>query len=243
MIDFHAHVLPGLDDGPRTIKKAIALVGQAQAAGVTAIVASPHAFNGLHHNTRDTVVSAVERLRDHVTAAGLPVEIVPGMEIHLTPDVLANLRAGRAMGINDSRYLLLEFPAIEIPRYAESILFELRIAGYVPVINHPERNLAIQRRPAILENWVASGCLGVATAGSLLGWFGRTARRTAERFVRDGLIHAIVSDAHDGAGRAYGPQVAEVIRSTPTAASNLPGAVNQNWPGQGRGMGGEERCR
>jgi protein-tyrosine phosphatase len=228
MVDLHAHVLPGLDDGPRTMEEAVILVGEAVAAGITTIVASPHAFNGLYRNPSEVVRSAVVALRASLVAAGHQVRVLPGMEIFPTPDLPADLAGGRAMGMNDSKYVLLELPSLLLPRYLETVLFTLRVDGYVPVINHPERNVVIQRTPSVFAGWVRDGgCLGAVTGASLRGWFGRRVQSCAERLVGEGLIHAVVSDAHPGVGREYGPAMAEVMRNTNVVVSGLFRAVEE----------------
>ncbi len=220
LIDLHAHILPGLDDGPATMVEALELVKQAERIGVGTIVASPHAFDGVHENTREKVLEATAALTRALTDAGSRVRVLPGMELYLGPDLPEALRVGTAMGLNDSKNVLVELPGIAVQRYVDTLLFQLTLAGYIPVINHPERSPLVQRSLQVYENWVHIGCLGLVTAPSLLGLFGPSTQRTAELLLRRGLAHGVASDVHrlsgttggPGArGRSYSPEVVAAL--------------------------------
>lgn len=197
MIDLHAHVLPGLDDGPPDLPAALALLRAMADEGITTVVASPHCDPDRYPTTAPQVLAAVELLTREAGAAGLAMRILPGMELTLTPDLVARLRSGTALAIAGTRYVCVELPHLQFPRYAEAGLFALMAAGYRPVLNHPERNRGIQERPERFERLAEQGVLGLVTAGSLLGRFGPAAQELAETFVAAGLAPLVATDAHD----------------------------------------------
>ncbi|MGE5599732.1 MAG: CpsB/CapC family capsule biosynthesis tyrosine phosphatase, partial [Bacteroidota bacterium] len=110
MIDIHAHILPGFDDGAGTMAEAVEMARQASANGIATVVATPHILDPLRPH-RDKILSTVTDLRAALRAAGIAVEILPGAEIHIEPEVARAVRDGAAMTIGDAgRHLLLELP-------------------------------------------------------------------------------------------------------------------------------------
>lgn len=197
MLDMHCHILPGIDDGARTWEDSLAMARAAAAAGVTHLVATPHYMEGTYENFRAQVLERVDQLRERLAGADIPLEVFPGTEAYLSPDLPARVRAGEVMTVNDGgRHLLVELPYVEVPSWAEDVLFQLQVQGVTPVIAHPERNRDLQRNPALLARWVERGVLAQLDAGSPAGRYGRAAREAAARFLARRLIHMAGSDAH-----------------------------------------------
>lgn len=208
MVDLHTHLLPGLDDGPEDIDESLRMCELYVAQGVETVVATPHMGDHALACTPADVRRGVESLSRACRRRGLALEILAGGEVRLPPDLLGALSSGSVLTIADTgRHLLLEFPAQRVPRI-EDLIFRLRVQGVTPVIAHPELHpVFAPRRSSALADLVEQGCLGQVTGGSLLGRFGRAARRAAERFVTCGLAHVVASDAHSSCGRRpdFGP--------------------------------------
>ena len=124
-----------------------------------------------------------------------------------TPELGAQLRDGRALTLNDSRYFLLEPPHHVLPPRLEDHVFGLQAAGFVPILTHPERLTWLDQHYDLAKRLVYSGVLMQITAGSLTGRFGRRARYWAERMLDEGFCHLLATDAHDPVQRA--PLLAE----------------------------------
>ncbi|WP_251944814.1 CpsB/CapC family capsule biosynthesis tyrosine phosphatase [Latilactobacillus sakei] len=107
-----------------------------------------------------------------------------------------------------NRYLMLELPHGEVPEYTNQMIFELQAAGITPVIVHPERNHGIQKKPELLYDFVASGCLTQITASSYLGVFGSEVEDFTQRIIDAGLGFVFASDAHNLKGRNFRMQKA-----------------------------------
>lgn len=202
MIDLHAHVLPGLDDGPANLADSLALLRTMAAQGIRTVVAAVHALDGTYNVTRDALLRGCELLRLVLEREGLALEVLPSMELFLGFELLGAVRRGQVVGLNHTDYLVVELPAREYPAYTERALFELLMAGYRPILNHPERNRAIQRDPERLYRLHESGVQAMVTASSLLGHFGTAAQVLSEAFLSDGVANLVVSDAHNLRGRA-----------------------------------------
>lgn len=215
IIDIHAHILPGLDDGPRTMDEALRMCELSVEQGVTVVVATPHMCDPRYPVTSEAVRTGVGELSQACRERGLDLQILPGAEVRLRPDLLNILQAGEALTLADSgRYFFMELPPDIVPSI-DGLVFELEVEGITPILSHPERNHDFCRKPERLTGLVDRGCVVQITGDSLLGRFGRAARRAAERFLKDGLVHVVASDAHSAGDRlpALG-RVADLLGSS-----------------------------
>ncbi|MBY6242786.1 tyrosine-protein phosphatase [Methylosinus sp. Sm6] len=200
MIDLHSHFLPGVDDGAADLATALDMARMAVADGVTIQACTPHILPGLYHNTGPEIRLAIRALQDQLDQNDIPLTLVSGADVHLAPDLVEGLRSGRVLSIADTRYVLVEPPHHVAPLRLVESFFSLLLAGYVPVLTHPERLSWIGSHYASIEKLYQSGVLMQLTAGSLVGAFGRAPRYWAERMLDEGRAHILASDAH-GVGR------------------------------------------
>lgn len=204
MIDLHSHILPGLDDGARTIEEARALARLAASEGITAIAATPHVRTD--YPTRPEVMEErVGELRRDFAERAIPVEVLHGGEIDL--DMLTTLDDGelrRFTLAQSGRYLLLEFPYSGWPAGLEETVHGLGLRGFVALMAHPERNADVQAAPERLADLVRAGVLVQITAASLDGRLGRSSREAALQLLALRLAHVLASDAHTPDVRAAG---------------------------------------
>ncbi len=200
MIDLHAHILPGVDDGVKNDAEAVKAARQASAFGVDSIVATPHVIPGVFVNNRSGILEAVARLQGVLDNQEVAVRVFPGAEYYVEPDLPKKLAQGELLTVNDrGQHVLVELPMQNVPAYVDQVLFDLLVRGVTPVLAHPERNRELVDDPGKLYRLVQKGILVQVTAGSLLGMFGREARTAAEFFVRQRWVHFLASDLH-GAG-------------------------------------------
>jgi protein-tyrosine phosphatase len=198
MVDLHCHILPGLDDGAKTMEESLAMAETAIADGITHVVATPHSNNSYLFD-----YAQVEKLRDELQARiGDRLKLASGCDFHLDAENLAALHAdARQFCINQRDYLLVEFNEFSIPPAMDQALHEIQLAGLHPIITHPERNAILRAQPARLAQWIRQGCYAQVTAGSLTGVFGPGAVEDGLRWIKQGLIHFVSSDAHNTRGR------------------------------------------
>jgi protein-tyrosine phosphatase len=200
MIDLHCHVLPGIDDGAHSLEQAVEMCRLAAAAGCEALVATPHQRKGDWWNCDRQALAALRgRLQE---AVGPAPRILGGGEIRVDSRLLAEMLALREddahgpLPLAGSRYLLLEFGGEAGLPEAADLVHELAVAGWRPVLAHPEL-IHWLADPAAVAHLVSLGALAQVTAMSLTGDFGRRAQADASRLVELGLAHFVASDAHD----------------------------------------------
>jgi protein-tyrosine phosphatase len=207
MIDLHSHLLPGIDDGSKDLAMSLAMARAAAADGILTMACTPHILPGIYNNSGPAIRKAVARLADSVAEAGIPISIVTGADVHIAPDLNVQLRDGRALTLNNSRYFLLEPPHHVLPPRLEDLIFGLQAAGYVPILTHPERLSWVEGHYDLIGRLVSSSVLMQITAGSVMGRFGRRPRYWAERMLDEGLCHLLATDAHNTEQRA--PRMAD----------------------------------
>jgi protein-tyrosine phosphatase len=200
MIDLHCHILPGVDDGPRTLDEALEVARLCVQDGITDVVATPHCHRFLRLLRAD-ILPHVARFNAELARAGVPLAVWPGSEIQLT-DVAA-YRRDYTRGLychlgDDPAFTLLEFPWPEklYPAEAPNQVRWLREQGTTPIVAHPERHGYFRDDPGRLRALVEAGAWLQITVDSLLGNHGEEAREAGE-----GLLHVypevvLASDAH-----------------------------------------------
>jgi len=196
MIDIHCHILPYIDDGADSWKTSLKMCQQASEDGVKTIVATPHTLNGIYENHPQAIEEKVKILNQKLKENNIPLQVLPGSEVRLSADIIEKIKKQEIMTINKTKYLLLEFPADQIPHQVEEILFRIQIMDIIPILSHVERNLEFQRKPDLLSTLIQKGALAQLTAASLCGVFGSKTRKLAQELLANDLIYCIVSDAH-----------------------------------------------
>jgi len=198
MIDIHSHILPRIDDGPKNIGETAEMLSLAAADGITDIVATPHA-NLRYSFDRGAVESMINSVREKLS---------PGLTIHCGCHFRADLYNVRDAIKNPTRYVIDRTPylLVGLPQFfnvkaLDKILNELKAAGLIPIISNPERHAILQGRPELLNTWIEHRYLVQITAQSILGRFGRSAKRTSTLILESGLAHFVASDAHDPESR------------------------------------------
>ncbi|MBN8235131.1 tyrosine protein phosphatase [Halobacillus kuroshimensis] len=204
MIDIHSHILPGVDDGAQTIEESIQMAEAAVADGITTIVATPHHKNGAYDNYKHDILIQVAELNRTFQEQGIDLEVLPGQENRIYGEMVQGLEVDEILAIDDkTKYVLVEFPSSSVPRYAEQLFFDLQVAGYSPVIVHPERNKQLIENPDLLYSFVKKGAYTQVTAGSLCGHFGKKIKKFSEQLLEANLAHLVASDAHNTKTRGF----------------------------------------
>ncbi|WP_087974153.1 tyrosine-protein phosphatase [Oceanobacillus rekensis] len=203
MIDIHSHILPGIDDGAKTEEDSIEMAKAAVAQGITAIIATPHHKNGKYENDRNSIVNHVAILNKLFNNENIPLEVLPGQETRINGEMIEDIQNESLLSLNHSKYIFVEFPSGQVPRFATQMLFDIQVAGYTPIIVHPERNQELIEHPSKLYEFVKKGALTQITAASLIGKFGKNIQKFTDQLVAANLTHFIASDAHNTTTRGF----------------------------------------
>jgi protein-tyrosine phosphatase len=200
-VDIHCHLLPGLDDGAATAEEALAMAEMAVADGVGTIIATTHQLGNFAKNSGAMIRAAATRFQQLLDQRRIPLRVLPGADVRIEPDLVRKIRSGEVLTLGDRRrHVLLELPHdVYVP--LDRLLTELKSAGLVGILSHPERNRGILNQPGVLRPLVEHGCLLQVTGASLTGTFGESIQMFSESLLEQGLVHFVSTDAHGTKGR------------------------------------------
>lgn len=206
MVDIHNHILWGIDDGAKNPKDTLEMAKSALKNGITHVIATPHHNDGTYMNSASKILSRVKEADNLFKKNNIDLVILPGMEIHLNGEISKDLEAIEEILLplaRDTNFLLIELPYDHVPRYTETLFFDIQLKGYIPIIAHPERNIEIRDNPNIIYELVKKGALTQVTAASVVGMFGDTLQKNAVKLIKHNLVHFIASDAHNVNKRGF----------------------------------------
>ena len=193
MIDFHSHILPGIDDGAKNLEQSIAMVNEAKKVGFTKIISTSHYMENYYECNEKNRKELLEQVQKNVNG----IELCLGNEIYITNNLIELLQNGQASSINGTKYVLFEFPLINTrPMNDKEVIYRLVENGYIPIIAHPERYPFIQENPDYLYELEEMGALFQANYGSIIGMYGLKAKKTLKILLKNNLISFFGSDAH-----------------------------------------------
>ncbi len=194
MVDIHSHILPEVDDGPKSWDVSVEMCRRAAADGITHMVATPHA-NERYAYDREKLQGTVARLQEQVGSA---LKIGLGCDFHLSYDNIQDAIANpKRYVINDTRYLLVEFSNYSVPQTTSDSFYHLGNAGMTPIITHPERNPILRENLQRVVEWAEQGCVVQVTGSALTGFWGERSQRAALWLLERQAVHVLASDAHD----------------------------------------------
>ena len=194
VVDIHSHILPEVDDGPKTWDMCVAMCRTAAADGITHMVATPHA-NDRYHYDREYLQGLLTHLQELV---GDAPQLILGCDFHLSYDNLQDAMVHPSRyTIGNTRYLLVEFSNYGIPQQTTDSLLKLGDCGLTPIITHPERNPILRESPQRVVEWAEQGCVVQLTGSALTGFWGDRTQRAAEWLLERQAVHVLATDAHD----------------------------------------------
>lgn len=202
MYDIHSHILPGVDDGAVDIEDSIEICRASAAFGVKTIAATPHFIEGETTIKKADYFKILNALKDALSISSIKINIVSGMEVYFTPNIVELIKNEDIITLNDKKYVLIEFPLFDsIPSYTDNVLFELQLAGYKPIIAHPERCRCFASNLNLVYRLIEKGSLMQINSGSLAGSFGSSAKSSADSLLKHNMVHSVASDNHSSKNR------------------------------------------
>lgn len=190
MKDLHSHLLYGIDDGSISKEESIELLNKLYDAGVNEMVLTPHYIIGSNYSCNNINKSKLLKELQKETK----VKLYMGNEVFIDNNIISNIENNNISTINNSRYILIEFPLNEKLYYDEEILFELRQKDLVPIIAHPERYSYYDISD--FEKFINQGCLLQGNITSLSLKYGSKVKKRLEKLLKNKLIHVMGTDTH-----------------------------------------------
>ena len=194
-VDFHSHLLPGIDDGCQTMEETLDNIEELKKQGIKRIITTPHIFNELYPNTPEIIRGKLNEVRKALRENKIDVEIEATAEYYLDEWFIKNYKTMELLTIK-GKYLLVETNYIDRPYFLEQILFDLQTSGYRVIFAHPERyNYLIQDFRQFHELF-DTGILFQCNLLSFTGYYSPRVQKAAEYLLKHKMIHMVGSDTH-----------------------------------------------
>lgn len=204
MVDLHCHLLPGIDDGSKSMEISLRMAREATENGVTHALLTPHHMNGHYVNHKQDVIRRTKEFQEQINSHNIPLTVFPGQEVRINGQLLEALDKDDILFADTAgKYMMLEFPDDDVPHYTNQMIFDLQQRGITPVIVHPERNTKIMAKPDLIYHLLEKGCLSQITASSYIGTFGKKVENFSRQLIEAGQGYVFASDAHNLPGRKY----------------------------------------
>lgn len=201
MIDIHCHILPEVDDGSKSLEESIEMARIAESEGIKTIVNTSHYHFDFKYKKGEELKTILEEFNQKLKQENIEVEVILGNELYYTEDLIGKLENLDFYTINESNYLLIEFPPTNVPKNLTDVIYEIKLIGYTPILAHVERYPAIQENPNIIYDAIKEGALIQINASSILGKNGPDAEDTCEILLKNNMVHVVGTDAHSSTRR------------------------------------------
>lgn len=191
-IDIHSHILPGIDDGAKTVGESLELISEMKKIGFSKIIATPHTYPGLYENTNMSIKKSFDKISDKKP---VDIKIEYASEYMINDKIIEKARNKNLLCIKDN-YVLIEMSFISEPIGLYEIIYEMKINGYIPILAHPERYLFVNDLKTYF-NLKKRGCLFQANLLSTADYYGVYIRKKLEKLIRNNMIDFVGSDIHN----------------------------------------------
>jgi protein-tyrosine phosphatase len=194
-VDIHSHVLPGIDDGAKTIEDSKFLLENMIEFGFSKVITSPHTIENIWNNTPETISKSLQFTKENLSELTGKVELKAASE-YIMDDYFASLfEDGKLLTLKDN-YVLVEMSYINPPIQLYDYIFKLQVAGYIPVLAHPERYVFYHSDVSNYAKLKKAGCYFQMNLLSATGYYGKEVAKIADQLLKNDMIDFVGSDFH-----------------------------------------------
>ncbi len=194
-VDLHCHYVAGIDDGARDESEGLGMLRALRDIGFERVIATPHMRPGMFDNDKTALERAFEAMRPSLEVDAVPATALAS-EHYFDDQVFSRILRGEGLPYPGSKAILLEFYGEAFPPMLDRCFAQLRRAGLLPVIAHPERYRFLWRSLDALERLIDGGAAALLDTAALIGKYGTRPQAAAEAILERGFYHAACSDAH-----------------------------------------------
>ena len=197
MIDIHSHLIYGVDDGSKDIETSIDILDNLSKNGVTDIILTPHYITDTNYvsSKMDNIKKLIE-LKTEVKKQGININLYIGNEIYIDPNILELIKENKMCTINNTEYILVELPMSGNYQDYQEIFENLIRIGFKVILAHPERYVAFQKDLNRIDEMVNMGILLQCNIDSILGYYGKSAKKTIKYILKNKLVSFVGTDIH-----------------------------------------------
>ncbi|MDQ1167119.1 tyrosine-protein phosphatase [Flavobacterium sp. SORGH_AS_0622] len=194
-VDIHSHLIPGIDDGAKSPAKSIELTKSFQKLGISQIITTPHISHYVWNNSSEIIQSKLQETQNALEENQIKIPFKAAAEYFMDDWFERHFRTEKLLTLKDN-YVLVEMSYINAPVQLYKILFDLQVAGYIPVLAHPERYLFYHKNFNEYDKLKKAGCKFQLNLLSVVGYYGSEISKTAEQLLKKGMYDFAGTDVH-----------------------------------------------
>jgi len=194
-VDMHSHLIPGIDDGSKSMDETIAMLAKFESLGYRKVITTPHIMNEVYPNTPEIILAGLENVRSTAKQLKLNIEIEAAAEYYFDESLVEKTKNKSLLSFGDN-YVLVEFAFQSEPQFEDQLFFEMQMAKYKPVLAHFERYLYFLGSVDKAREYREKGVNIQMNLNSLSGNYGPDIKKQAERLIDEGLVDFVGTDCH-----------------------------------------------
>jgi len=195
--DIHSHLLPGIDDGVKTVEESLEVIKHLISLGFKKLITTPHIMSDYYKNTPDIIRGKLDEIRVALKSANIEVEIEAAAEYYLDENFYKKIIDNEEILTFGDNYVLFETSFTVEPLLLKEAVFRLNSSGYKPVFAHPERYQYLQEKKKLLDELIDQGLLFQINALSLTSYYSKQVQKSAEELIKRNAVAFIGSDCHN----------------------------------------------
>ncbi len=196
-VDMHSHLIPGIDDGSKTMEESLGLIRRLEGYGLRKIITTPHIMSEYYRNTPEIIRMGLEDLRRALKSEGISIEVEVAAEYYMDEIFLDRIKNGEEILTFGDQYILVETGFINKPQMLLETIFQLEMAGFKPILAHPERYQYLITDKKLLEELVDRKIMFQVNLLSLTGFYSKQVKDFAEMLLEKGLVRFFGTDCHN----------------------------------------------
>jgi tyrosine-protein phosphatase YwqE len=194
--DMHSHLLPGIDDGLRTLEESVSFIGELYNIGYRKLICTPHIISDIYPNSPETIMPKLKLVKDAIKKEGIDMVIEAAAEYMVDMDMEKHITENKPLLTFGKDLILIEMSFVAPSANIEQVIFQLRLKGIRPVLAHPERYAYYHNDFEKYTHYLDLGCLLQVNLLSLLGYYGKPTKVVAEKLVKHGMVDLLGTDVH-----------------------------------------------
>lgn len=196
-VDMHSHLIPGIDDGSQSLEESVALIKRMEGYGLKKLIITPHVMTEFYKNTPEIIHAGLDTLKSALAEANIVIELGAAAEYYLDEIFLEKINAGQKLLSFGDNHVLVETGFMSKPGMLLESFFQLEMAGYRPVLAHPERYLYLHHDAELLEAMIDRNINFQLNLLSITGYYSKPVKKFAEKLIDKGLVKLVGTDCHN----------------------------------------------
>ena len=194
-VDIHSHLIPSIDDGAKNMERSIQMILSLKEMGYSKLITTPH-VSDMFPNSTKRILDGYAKLKEELESRNIEIELEVAAEYYADDTFDTLLKKRDILTFGAEKYLLFELSYFTAPQDLEGLVQEIILAGYTPVLAHPERYLYFHNDFTKYEKLKSLGVLFQINLNSIVGYYSNEIAKVVKKMIKKGLVDFIGSDTH-----------------------------------------------